>query len=244
MGITIKGGGPDPAKLVIRLKKGYTPTVGDALYAGQRQRTVILDRTKRGVDARGAAFAPYSTKGPYYYNPNANLRSLYNKRSGSWAADRKERVDDRITKNTKAASKRFLGRISTKAQRKQSDAPRLSKTGLSVVFESYAAFKRWLGRTTVDLYGPRAPHMLQNIIVKAGSYQVKGAETEVGPDAANQPATEMRIGIYGREAARANGHNMGGKNLPQRKFFAVTAADLKARGAEILARMRARVRLS
>ncbi|HEU0124288.1 MAG TPA: hypothetical protein VFQ91_27405 [Bryobacteraceae bacterium] len=84
--------------------------------------------------------------------------------------------------------------------------------------------------------------MLQKIVVKSGGYQLPLPDKSIPLDFAPGTVTEMRVGIYGREAERANGHNMGGKNLPQRKFFAVTAADLKARGVEILARMRARVK--
>lgn len=44
-------------------------TAGDLLYAGEREKTRILNRTARGLDFLNRPFAPYSRKGPYYYYP-------------------------------------------------------------------------------------------------------------------------------------------------------------------------------
>ena len=61
--------GGDPAEYIIRLANDAKPTEGDALYAAQRQKTRMIERTLRGVDVNERAFEPYSTNGPYYYSP-------------------------------------------------------------------------------------------------------------------------------------------------------------------------------
>ena len=55
-------GGADPVAAIRALRAAATATEGDLLYALQRQRTRILKRTAAGVDADGAAFAPYSLR--------------------------------------------------------------------------------------------------------------------------------------------------------------------------------------
>jgi len=223
--------GGDPKQIVPRLKKAATPTVGDALYAGQRQRTRILDRTARGVDVNGRPFKPYSENGPYYYNPNGRLT----------AASRAQIGD----KTQKGAAKRFLSNITTKAQREKGGAPTVSRTGRTVKFESYAAFKKWLGRAVVDLRGARSPHMLQAIAIKVGGYILGGEQDAAGVQSnSQQPATEMRIGIYGDAAQRATGHNTGpdtGAAVPKREFFGASAADIKQMARDVLARIQARL---
>lgn len=226
MGVTIKGGSGDPLKVVIRLKKAATPTVGDALYGGQRQRSRVLLRTGKGVDADGAKFAPYSTKGPYYYNPNGRLSPIT--------------AGQVSEKQQKAAAKRFYNKIVAKEERGRDGSPHMSKTGRSVVFSSYRAFKAWLGRANVDLRGPRAPHMLQGVVVKAGGQQVE-RDISVGIDDSGQPASEMRVGIYGDAADRASGHNAGAGKLPRRHFFGIGRGDAKALVADVLSRMRVRM---
>jgi phage gpG-like protein len=206
-----KGSG-DPAARLSKLAKAIMPTQDDLLYAAQRQRTRILERTARGVDVDEHPFKPYSEKGPYYHNPNGRLSS-----------SAREKVPD---KTQKGAARRFLNKVTTKEERKKDGAPRLSRTKRTVRFESYAAFKKWLGRSVVDLRGAKAPHMLQAIVTKA-----KDAATVV-------------IGIYGEAAARARGHNDGNEEtrLPQRRFFGFSKSDAKAIKADVWARMRARIR--
>lgn len=82
------------------------------------------------------------------------------------------------------------------------------RTRVGLKFASYAAFKAALGRGTVDLFGPRAPHMLQAIVVKSSGLLGGGT-----------------IGIYGPEADRATGHNTGFGHLPKREFFGWGAND-------------------
>lgn len=118
------------------------PRPEELLAAGHRQRTRIIDRTKRGLDWKGQPFAPYSTKGPYYYYPAHHSRSERSRR--------------------KAAS-----RIMRKIEKsKYGKGSRLTRSGLGIRFENYAEFKRSFGRSNVDLTGIRAPHMLQSIVVR------------------------------------------------------------------------------
>ena len=85
----------------------------------------------------------------------------------------------------------------------------LTRSGTGLRFESYAAFKRALGRAGVDLRGPSAPHMLQAIVVK-----VQGGQAFVG--------------IYDDfAAAKASGHNDGiHPTLPRRQFFEASQDDI------------------
>lgn len=206
--ISMRGGG-DPGKLVRLSKKLATPTTEDALLAGDGQRRRILDRTRKGVDAKGAAMAPYSRNGPYYYNPNGRLAK----------AD-KEKITE---KQQKGAVKRLFKNLGGSA----STAPQPSRTGRSVRFASYAAFKKFLGRSGVDLRGPQAPHMLQHITVKADG----------SPGGA---AGLLRVGIYGEAARRADAHNEGSGKVPQRRFFDVGPRDADVMAKEIEALIHAR----
>ena len=52
--------------LARELVTSVLPEQGDVLYALERVKATILERTARGVDVDGAPFAPYSSKGPYY----------------------------------------------------------------------------------------------------------------------------------------------------------------------------------
>jgi hypothetical protein len=50
----------DPIAAIRTLRVAVQPTEGDMLYALERQRTRILQRTAAGMDVNGAAFTPYS----------------------------------------------------------------------------------------------------------------------------------------------------------------------------------------
>lgn len=52
--------GQRPSEFILKLAGAASPTVGEALYAGQALRTRIRQRTAQGIDAFGAPFAPYS----------------------------------------------------------------------------------------------------------------------------------------------------------------------------------------
>jgi hypothetical protein len=76
--------------------KDILPTEGDLLYGLQRQKSRILSRTERGVDANGRPFAPYSTRRPYYYYPNGPVG--------------RARTKDRL-KRDQAGVKRFASKV-------------------------------------------------------------------------------------------------------------------------------------
>lgn len=204
MPVIIKG---DPSGVVTRWKQDVRITQADATYALQRQRTRILERTARGVDVDGTPFKPYSTKGPYYYYPNGRVGS--------------SKFTDRQNRAAASRLKRKLATGSVVAD----GGVKLTRSGKGLRFYSYAAFKRWLGRSVVDLFGPRAPHMLQALIVT-----ITGS-----------PATEGRIGIYGDEAARASGHQYGTRKLPKRRFLGASAEDRRQVVADILGRIKERL---
>lgn len=190
------------------------PTKQDMLLVGNYIKTQSLERTARGVDADGHPFTGYSTKGPYYYNPNGREGSSFTKvarRQGKSEEDIGIVVDFMNSRGAgqKAAAKRFLNKVTTKEERKQPGAPQLSRSGRSIKFESYDAFKKTMGRANVDLTGPRAPHMLQ------------GVQVRVSDDGRG-----VIIGVYGEAGARAKGHQYGiPGRLPQRKFLGATPAD-------------------
>ncbi|MFN3323420.1 MAG: hypothetical protein ACK5AZ_07990 [Bryobacteraceae bacterium] len=227
--------GGDPVERILKIRKAIKPTEGDLLYAGQRQRTRILDRTARGVDVDEHPFKPYSEKGPFYYYPNGRVGN--------------SRFTD---KQLKDAARRLFRKLTPGLTRKERakgvEGIRLTRTGRGLVFDSYAAFKKWLGRAGVDLRGPRSPHMLQGIAVKTGNRQfaIFGDQAVGGPDDMPNPADELVIGIYGEAAARATGHNKGKENdanatVPQRRFFGASASDAKQMIRDIYQRMRLRL---
>jgi hypothetical protein len=223
--------GGDPVERFLEIRKALEPTEGDLLYAGQRQRTRILDRTARGVDVDDHPFRPYSEKGPYYYYPNGRVGN--------------SKFTD---KQLKDASRRLLRKLIPMSRKERAGRTdiRLTRTGRGLVFESYAAFKNWLGRHGVDLRGPKAPHMLQSIMVKAGnkSFGTYGDEA-VGPNDRTAPADELLLGIYGDAAERGTGHNTGDNargHLPKRRFFGASASDAKQMVADIYQRMTIRMR--
>ena len=195
--------GGDPVEHIKALKKAAQITADDILYAGQRQRTRIVDRTRTGIDVNGSPFARYSTKGPYYYNPTGGQagRSLKSQKAAA------SRVKKKIEKGSPGGGEM-----------------RLSRTGRSIRFESYSAFKQWLGRACVDLTGPRAPHMMQAIQTK-----VEGIKMLI-------------LGVYGPKADIAQGHNEGAHHLPKRHFFGASSADLQRMGQDIGDRISARLK--
>jgi hypothetical protein len=223
--IKLSNGKSDLAGMIDALDKSARPTVGDLLYAGQRQRTRILERTARGVDVDEVAFKGYSASGPYYYYPGKNAKN----RRGAVL---------RMARKLGVAAKGGPNRKGEKI------------TGFGIKFPTYGAFKRSLGRTGVDLRGPSAPHMLQAIIVKAAGIVLPGTDDRQGnlfdtnsAEFTNDTyANEIVIGIYGEEAKRANAHNSGYKNIPKRRFMGASESDklavLKDIGDRILARVK------
>lgn len=217
-------GDSDLMGLMSSLEEATTITTGDCLYAGQRQRTRILERTARGVDSNDVQFHPYSTNGPYYYYPGKNA------------------------KNREAAARNFAGKIGLKGKRVGNEVKlnrnvTATRTRFGVKFSSYAAFKQFLGRTNPDLRGPSAPHMLQATVVRVHDIELTlDGSGSFSFDAANQPANQINIGIYGEEAERASGHNEGKGHLPRRHFMGANETDKVLVLQDILARVAFRAR--
>jgi hypothetical protein len=221
--------GGDPSEFILRVARDAQVTEGHVIYAAQRQRTRILERTLNGVDVDGNPFEPYSTNGPYYYYPNGRVG---NKKTGM--------------KANKAAAKRIITRIGVIESHtgKQINAS-LTKSSQGVKFESYAAFKAAIGRRGVDLMGPRAPHMLQAIAIGARFERRVGDDIALDLGDRPTPATEVVIGIYGDEAGRAEGHNTGvnprWRRNHKRHFFGASESDLQEMQNDIASRIMARV---
>lgn len=184
MPLEVRFSGRTPEQFAKDYEKAATVTEADMLYVLNRQKSRILDRTQNGLDINGTPFAPYSRRGPYYYYPGGAV--------GRKMAD----------KSRKGAASRFARKVGG------------VRTRVGVKFASYADFKASMGRGVVDLTGPRAPHMLQAIVVKATS-------------------TGGVIGIYGSEADRAEGHNIGAGRLPKREFFGFGAGDEDAANKDL-----------
>lgn len=192
-------GGGDPVHYVLDLTGALEVRASDLRYAAERQRSRILERTAKGLDVDDKPFAPYSTAGPYYHYPA------------------------RGPARGKAAAARLFRQI-TRNQPK-SETTNTWRTGTGLRFASYADFKRSLGRSTVDLTGPRAPHMLQALIVS------------------DVTDSEFRLGVYGaEEAARGSGHNAGTRRLPRRHWFGMSAADVADAANDLAGRIDRRVR--
>lgn len=198
-----------PSRWVESISVAVQPTKADLLLVGNFLKTQVVERTERGVDADGKAFAPYSENGPYYYNPSGRVGSAFARvavRKGMGQEDIAQGIKDirsLTAKRQKAAASRLLKKLGGPGS-----GGVKSRTGVSIKFASYGAFKRALGRAGVDLTGPRAPHMMQALTVRAESDGVV-------------------IGIYGEPAGRAQGHQYGNprRKLPQRKFLGATPED-------------------
>jgi hypothetical protein len=209
-------GGKDPQRFILDLAGKAKPTEGDAMYAAQRQRTRILERTARGVDVDEQPFAEYSKNGPYYYYPNGRVG---NKKFAQ--------------EKNNAAAKRL---------QKKLGKGKVTPNGIR--FESYADFKASLGRTGVDLRGPSAPHMLQAIAVKTNNRNVGAyGDDNVGLNEKATEVDEVTIGIYGKEAERASGHNQGiPGRLPKRRFFGASKSDIAEMVSDMKTRILARIK--
>ena len=125
-----------------------------------------------------------------------------------------------------------------------------TRDGQGIKFENYGAFKASLGRAGVDLQGPRAPHMLQSIVVGTTFERVSaigpgGNEPRYGLNDRPQPADTVVIGIYGDEAGRATAHNTGEnprwKSRHQRRFLGASPSDVTAMVNDIAGRIKSRI---
>ena len=218
----------------IQLGNALDITEGDFLVLLQEQRSRILERTQRGVDYNNAPFAPYNDTRRYYWYPAGPVG--------------KQRSAHQLKRDKAAVTRagRSLGmQFRTKADKEQN----LTRSGLGLKFQSYRAFKfEYMGRSTVDLYGPRAPHMLQSMMIKAGSMTDEGAtfleSSGQDPTAVSSPVSEATLGIYGDAGTRATGHNSDDrpKGMPLRRFFAVSDEDQRKMVSTLEARIERRLK--
>lgn len=182
----------------------FLPKSEDILLALKQQQSRILQRTAAGLDVNNRPFAPYNSTRPFYYYPNGPVG--------------KQRSKEQL-KRDKAGVTRFANKVGrTKGA--------ITRSRLGLKFPSYAAFKlTYLGRAGVDLYGPRAPHMLQAMTIRSDN------------------DTEGALGIYGNEAIRANGISgeVRPKGMPRREFFAASEADQKGMAETIRRAIQRRV---
>jgi hypothetical protein len=193
--------GRKPEQVFLDLKTSLMPNESDMALAGQLVRSQIRKDTAAGIDVDGAPFAPYATNHPYYYNPGT--------RGGKM-------------QETEKATARFHKKLEKKGVANKG----VSRTGRTVKFENYAAFKSAFGRDGVDLQGIQAPHMLDAIVVAVNGRQVNDqpvsfavGDLQVSSES-SEPASAVTIAIYDeRAAAVGSGHQYGNKTLPRRKFF-------------------------
>jgi hypothetical protein len=222
-------GGMSLGETGLEIYRASLPTQGDLLFAVFGHKTDILERTSRGMDWQGKAFAPYSEKGPYYYSPGA-------KGGGRGAAQvkREKGAATRAFRKLSGGLSASRGTVSSK----RGGTMRPSRTGRSLVFESYRAFKQWArGSGVVDLTGPSAPHMLQAMQVYSRNAPVAAPANDA------EQATEVRLSIHGDEGGRASGHHFGNPNkkLPQRRFMGANDEDVRRIQARLEARRVARM---
>lgn len=270
MGATFKTArGGDPASYIVQLAGQFFPNNGDMLYAAQRQKTRIVERTYRGVDVNGNPFEPYSTNGPYYYYPNGRV----GKTPGE-------------VKRNKAAVSRLLRRISgTESEyaalpdHLRSRIPGLNehgetgarKTRNGVRFEKGAAFQNSKGASVLWKNKSSSVLLVHRATVNDGqglrfdsyaSFKAslgRGGVDLTGPRAphmmqaimakvivSGKDKGEFALGIYGEKAAIATGHNTGvnprWKRKHQRYFFGASVQDLKDIVEDLMTRIRARLR--
>jgi len=202
----VVAGGGEVDRIVLGIEGAY-PTVGDLLLAAQVMRSRILARTEFGLDVDDQPFAGYNTTRPFYYYPSGPVG--------------KNRSDTQLRRDRSKVS-RFAKKVG-----RTKGAITGSKLGLK--FPSYDAFKRtYLERPHVDLRGPRAPHMLQQIVARAGGAELGEQDQNIGLEDHPQLADEFTLGIYGEAAERAAAHNSStGRppGMPRRHFFGSNEGD-------------------
>lgn len=210
-------GGGDPIILSI---EDFEPTEGDCILGAQVQRSRLLRRTENGTDYSGAPFAAYNKSRVFYYYPNGAVG--------------KQRSSTELS-SAKAGVRRFANKVGrTKGA--------ITRSKLGIRFNSYDDFKHtYLGRDQVDLRGPRAPHMLQELVCRAGGTEVAGDQS-VSADANETPQNEFTIGIYGEASDRASGINSESRppGMPRRQFLGSTEEDNRYLTELIAGRARAR----
>lgn len=218
---------------LVNLGDAFEVTEGDLLVIMQEQKSRILERTSRGLDYNEQPFAGYNDTRRVYWYPAGPV--------GKQRSPQQHKRD----RNAVIRAGRTVGMsFRTKEDREKN----LTRSGLGLKFKSYRAFKfEYLGRSTVDLYGPRAPHMLQSIAIKAGSMTDENAgqfaTAGLDPGANVKPASEGKMGIYGEAGARASGHNSDDRprGVPLRRFFAASDSDQTKMGETVAHRIARRL---
>lgn len=219
--LNVTGGG-DPDRIILTIED-FEPTEGDCLLAAQVQRSRLLRRTENGVDFAGRPFAGYNKTRVFYYYPNGAVG--------------KERSKVELTR-AKAGVRRFANKVGrTKGA--------ITRSRLGIRFNSYDDYKHtYLGRSNVDLRGPRAPHMLQQLVCRAGGVELGVDDnSSSGIDSNDTPQNEFTLGIYGDASSRAAGINSERRppGMPRRQFLGSTEEDNRYLSDLIAGRARARV---
>jgi hypothetical protein len=202
-----------PAAVLQEIKAAVAPTKAELLEAAQVLRTSILTATNAGFDYAGRAFAKYSPRRAYLRKAGAPPAAKQRE-----ATKRFRRLTGKSAKNHVGYGNRIIGNASERDTW-------VSRTGRSIGFTNYAGLKAWLGRPrgVVDLTSAFGPHMLQMIIAKLVPNGFRLAIDQ--PD----------------KAELANIHNNGLGDMPERRFFDVSAPTLQRLGTLIQNRIAARV---
>lgn len=204
-------GGSDPFEFTLRMVHAAKPNIYDAMYGGEVLQSKIWERTALGLDCHANMFDHYAISPPYYYYPTGKVGKLLSKLTTKTRQGQRDRTF------------RALGKVG-------------ERTHLGIKFPGgYSQFKHeGLGRSYVDLMGPRGPHMLERMQVRIpelGSsdiqmtmqgdvWQMLEAKQQMGGmDAAL--ASTVEIGWWGEEALRAKGNNEGTGRNKVRNFFPV-----------------------
>lgn len=243
--ITFKArNGGEPEQVVFAIRNAIQPTVGDCLTIGLYLRERCLTRTEQGVDVEGNAFQDYSSVGPYYWNPSGQSGKREGETDKQHVA-REKRAATRMHKKLRGGYNVGVHEAARAGKTTADTSPHLSRSGRSICFPGgYKQFKQYLGRAGIDLTGPRAPHMLQALTVRAGQMELDGNVHSVGRNEHTDPADTVALGIYDPEMAkRATAHQTGSnRRVPQRRFLGATDADahecLELYGERVRGRMK------
>lgn len=255
--VRLIGRNGSPAEVTLERIRSVGPTQGDIVAAAVLQHGVILERTAAGVDADGAPFAPYSDIGPIYINLS----------SAGGAATPKQRISaaKRLAGKVGFATKVFRrkkpkGTMARAAERRKAvEEKSKEKSGTKfrkidgvtpiggitpggyLKAPSYQWFKQvFLGRSGVDLFGIRAPHMLQALLVRFGGSEQPPDRIPALNSNPGEPL-DVELGLYGEEAARGSGHNEGFGALPRRHWLGFGRGDGEKIAAIVLDRVKRRL---
>ncbi len=246
-----------PSKIIVERLRAFRPQQDDLTAMAVLLQSRTLQRTERGSDRNGAPFAPYSDVGPVYIDIGAKSGKRTRKQKVE-AAQRFARgvgLSGRIlAKPRKTATQRAASRVAAlknparlrriNPDRKKGDVTPIGSItpGGYLKAASYRSFKLdILGRAAVDLFGHRAPHMLQQLVVKL---QGSGATVRPRPSSSRQRSQArirpVLVGFFGEVVGQALAHAEGRGNLPRRDFFGLGRGDAKALIGELRRRVRIR----